>query len=74
MKKEKKKVKKIGRPPAEWLLNLKPGTYTMEELVEISKRDKTTIRMSLKLHGADVSYKQKGSLLIAVFKWEGFKD
>ena len=38
-----KEEKKIGRPPAKWLLKLKPGVYSTEDLVMISKRDRNTV-------------------------------
>lgn len=66
--------KKRGRPPAEWLLNLKPGIYSTEQLVIISKRNRITVRDSLRLHGAEVFHKQQGPHLVAYFKWDGFKD
>lgn len=69
-----KEEKKIGRPPAKWLLKLKPGVYSTEDLVMISKRDRNTVRQTLIRHGAKVHHKKQGTVVIALFTWKGFKN
>ncbi len=42
--------------------------------MKISKRAKSTIKETMKLHGAEVIYQQQEWKVIAYFKWDGFKD
>jgi len=48
---------KMGKPPPEWVLNLKNGIYTVEELIKISHKSGGNIRGLMSKYAKDVKYK-----------------
>ncbi len=67
-------MKKIGRPPPDWLKNLPAGEYTAKKLEEISGRANRTVRSVMIYHGVEVEYKFNGKALEGIYKWTGFKN
>jgi len=65
--------KKIGRPPPEWLLNLKAGQYTAKELSKLTGVNNRSIRETMARYGSKISYVFNGKAIEGVFEWPGFK-
>jgi hypothetical protein len=61
---------KIGRPPADWLFDLKDKVYTTEELVKITKKSKPNVQLLMRKYCLEINYEvQKNAKVIAYYKW-----
>ena len=74
---QRDKVEKIerkngrGRPMPQWLLSLKKGQYTVDELVQISDTVRRNVQQTMKRHCKKISYVDVGDAMKkCVYHWE----
>lgn len=66
--------KKIGRPLPEWILNLKKGEYSINDLIKISKTSRTNCLKLMKKFNTETIYKRENDRVCAYYKWEGLDN
>ena len=60
-----------GRPMPQWLLSLKKGQYTVDELVKISDTVRRNVQQTMKRHCKKISYVDVGDVMKkCVYHWE----
>ena len=61
---------KMGKPPADWVLNLKNGKYTTKQLIEITNKDSKLISFAMRKYAKNIEYEvsDKGRA-IAIYEW-----
>lgn len=74
---DKVEVKKIeqkngrGRPIPPWLISLKKGQYTVDELVEISQTKRRNVQKTMKKYCKKISYVDVGDVIKkCVYHWD----
>lgn len=60
---------KIGRPPPDWLFDLKDGKYTTEELVKLSEKTKSNVRLLMQKYCEEINYTVNNNKFMAYYKW-----
>ncbi len=68
------KIKKIGRPAPTWLKMLPTGEYTINNLIKITGKTKSTIRGVLNTHQVPYRYELKRKYIIAIYNWKGLHN
>jgi|GEM_PF-6747829 len=65
---------KMGQPPPAWILDLPPGTYSLQELVKISQTLPSSTRRVLIKHGGEILEYQKDQRgRHAFYTWPGMQ-
>lgn len=66
---------KKGRPFARWAINLKTGTYTVEELMKITGQKRKNIRQFMIRHCEEkIDYEKSNGKIICVYIWNNPND
>jgi len=65
-------MNKIGRPPAQWLLDLPDGEYTVKDLMKISGKTHQGVRWAMFKYAKSKRYEQTHGHLTVYYKWEKF--
>jgi hypothetical protein len=60
---------KMGRPPPDWLFDLKNGKYTAEDIVKFAKKTKQNVRRIMKIYCSDVTYTIQNGVSVANYLW-----
>jgi hypothetical protein len=63
-----------GRPPPDWLLDLPLGLYTLQELVSLTGRKKSSISETMRRYEIQVFYDPRASdgRIEATYNWKGY--
>ena len=62
----------MGRPPAQWLLDLPEGEYTVKDLMKISGKTHQGVRWAMFKYAKSKRYEQTRGHLTVYYKWEKF--
>jgi hypothetical protein len=65
-------MSKMGRPPAQWLLDLPDGEYTVKDLMKISGKTHQGVRWAMFKYAKSKRYEQIRGHLTVYYTWEKF--
>ena len=60
-------MSKMGRPPAQWLLDLPDGEYTVKDLMKISGKTHQGVRWAMFKYAKSKRYEQTGGGHLTVY-------
>lgn len=67
----KKSNNKIGRPLPSWVIDLKKGEYSIDELMKISNTTRTNCLKQMKKFDVETIYKRINNRVCAFYRWDG---
>lgn len=62
----------MGRPPAQWLLDLPEGEYTVKDLMKISGKTHQAVRWTMFKYAKSKRYEQTRGHLTVYYTWDKF--
>jgi hypothetical protein len=63
-------MSKMGRPPAQWLLDLPDGEYTVKDLMKISGKTHQGVRWAMFKYAKSKRYEQTRGHLTVYYLWD----
>jgi len=63
-------MSKMGRPPAQWLLDLPEGEYTVKDLMKISGKTHQGVRWAMFKYAKSKRYEQTRGHLTVYYTWD----